>query len=114
MLCECLNIHHSVYYYHCNHKENSYHKSNQELDEKNEYNIDAQERIKSLLKSPSTAKFPSINDWKFGKDNGIVIVQAYVDSENSFGAKLRSEFQIKYDSNKNVVSLIIDGVEYIK
>ena len=83
-------------------------------DEKNEYNIDAQERIKSLLKSPSTAKFPSINDWKFGKDNGIVIVQAYVDSENSFGAKLRSEFQIKYDSNKNVVSLIIDGVEYIK
>ncbi len=34
MLCKCLNIHHSVYYYHCNHKENSYHKSNQELDEK--------------------------------------------------------------------------------
>ena len=33
--------------------------------------------------------------------SGIVIVQAYVDSENSFGAKLRSEFQIKYDSNKN-------------
>ena len=41
-------------------------------------------------------------------------MQAYVDSENSFGAKLRSEFQIKYDKNKNVVSLIIDGVEYIK
>ena len=83
-------------------------------DEKNEYNIDAQERIKSLLKAPSTAKFPNINNWKFGKDNGIVTVQAYVDSENSFGAKLRSEFQIKYDSNKNVISLIIDGVEYIK
>ncbi len=83
-------------------------------DEQNEYNIDAQKRIKALLKAPSTAKFPSINNWKFGKDNGIVIVQAYVDSENSYGAKLRSEFQIKYDSNKNVVSLIIDGVEYIK
>lgn len=83
-------------------------------DEQNEYNIDAQKRIKSLLKAPSTAKFPSINNWKFGKDNGIVIVQAYVDSENSYGAKLRNEFQIKYDSNKNVVSLIIDGVEYIK
>ena len=27
-----LKIHHSVYYYHCNHKENSYHKANQELD----------------------------------------------------------------------------------
>lgn len=83
-------------------------------DEQNEYNIDAQKRIKALLKAPSTAKFPSINNWKFGKDNGIVIVQAYVDSENSYGAKLRNEFQIKYDSNKNVVSLIIDGVEYIK
>ena len=82
--------------------------------EQNEYNIDAQKRIKALLKAPSTAKFPSINNWKFGKDNGIVIVQAYVDSENSYGAKLRNEFQIKYDSNKNVVSLIIDGVEYIK
>lgn len=83
-------------------------------DEKNEYNIDAQKRIKALLKAPSTAKFPSINSWKFGKDNGVMIVQAYVDSENSYGAKLRNEFQIKYDSNKNVVSLIIDGVEYIK
>lgn len=83
-------------------------------DEQNEYNIDAQKRIKALLKAPSTAKFPNINNWKFGKDNGIVIVQAYVDSENSYGAKLRNEFQIKYDSNKNVVSLIIDGVEYIK
>ncbi|MGN1379044.1 MAG: hypothetical protein ACI4XR_01425 [Bacilli bacterium] len=83
-------------------------------DEKNEYNIDAQKRIKALLKAPSTAKFPSISNWKFGKDNGIIIVQAYVDSENSYGAKIRSEFQIKYDNNKNVISLIIDGVEYIK
>lgn len=84
------------------------------FDEKNEYNIDAQKRIKELLKAPSTAKFPNINNWKFSKDNGAMIVQAYVDSENSYGAKLRNEFQIKYDSNKNVVSLIIDGVEYIK
>ena len=34
MLCKCLNIHHSVYYYHCKHKENSYHIANQELDDK--------------------------------------------------------------------------------
>lgn len=83
-------------------------------DEKNECNIDAQKRVKSLLKAPSTAKFPSISEWKFGKENGIIIAQAYVDSENSYGAKIRSEFQIKYDKNKNVISLIIDGVEYIK
>ncbi len=83
-------------------------------DEKNECNIDAQKRVKALLKAPSTAKFPSISEWKFGKENGIIIAQAYVDSENSYGAKIRSEFQIKYDKNKNVISLIIDGVEYIK
>lgn len=83
-------------------------------DEQNEYNIDAQKRIKALLKAPSTAKFPSITKWEFGKDNGNVTVKAYVDSKNSFGAELRSNFQIKYDSNKNVTSLIIDGVEYIK
>ena len=40
-LCKCLNIHHSVYYYHCNHKENSYEIANQKLDEKikEEYNL---------------------------------------------------------------------------
>ncbi len=31
-LCKCLNVHHSVYYYHCNHKENSYQLANQKLD----------------------------------------------------------------------------------
>lgn len=28
LLCKCLNIYHSVYYYHINHKENSYELSN--------------------------------------------------------------------------------------
>lgn len=83
-------------------------------DEQNEYNIDAQKRIKALLKAPSTAKFPSINNWNFRKDDGKVTVQSYVDSENGFGAKLRSYFQVKYDENKNAISLIIDGVEYYK
>ena len=30
-LCKILKIHHSAYCYHCNHKENSYYKANQEL-----------------------------------------------------------------------------------
>lgn len=83
-------------------------------DEQYDYKADVEKRIKSLLKSPSTAKFASFDNWKFGKDNGKVTVQAFVDSENSYGAKLRSNFQVKYDENKNVISLIIDGVEYIK
>ena len=32
MLCKCLDIHHSVYYYHCNHQTNSYKIANQKLD----------------------------------------------------------------------------------
>ncbi len=32
MLCKCIGIHHSVYYYHCNHKENSYQIANEKLD----------------------------------------------------------------------------------
>ena len=34
MLCKAVNLHHSVYYYHKQNKENSYHKSNKELDKK--------------------------------------------------------------------------------
>lgn len=83
------------------------------FDEQSNYNIDAQSRIKKILKSPSTAKFPGISDWKFTKDNGVVTVQAYVDSQNSFGAVLRAEFQIKYEKNGTISSIIFDGVEYI-
>jgi hypothetical protein len=84
------------------------------FDEENNYNIDAQDRIKKVLKAPSTAKFPSITKWGFTKDNGVVTVSAYVDSENSFGAMLRSNFQIKYAKDGAIMSLIFDGKEYIK
>ena len=32
LLCKCLNIHHSVYYYHCKHKTNIYKEANEKLD----------------------------------------------------------------------------------
>ena len=31
-MCKCLNIHHSVYYYHCNHQDNIYKIANQKID----------------------------------------------------------------------------------
>ena len=31
-MCKCLGIHHSIYYYHCNHTTNSYKIANQKLD----------------------------------------------------------------------------------
>jgi len=71
--------------------------------------------VKSVLKSPSTAKFPNISEWKFGKDKEEIIVQSYVDAQNSFGAELRSEFQIILSSDGNSVkSFRLDGEEHIK
>ena len=34
MLCRSVNLHHSVYYYHKQNKENSYKKANEKLDKK--------------------------------------------------------------------------------
>lgn len=73
-----------------------------------------QEIIKTILKSPSTAKFPlNYDEWATGKQDGKTIVQGHVDSQNSFGATIRSEFQVIY-TNGTVTSLIFDGEEYIK
>lgn len=69
--------------------------------------------ISSILKSPSTAKYPWYDEWKVGKENGIIIVQSYVDSQNSFGATIRNNFQVKIKDNQ-VTSLILDNEEYIK
>lgn len=79
-----------------------------------EYKIKSEELIKKLLKSPTSAKFPSITNWKIGKMNGETVIQSYVDADNSFGANLRSEFQIIINKNNEVKSLIFDGTEYIK
>jgi hypothetical protein len=56
----------------------------------------AQQFVGRALKAPSTAKYPSFFEWQFGQtDKGYWAVKAYVDSENSFGAMLRSDFYIE-------------------
>lgn len=82
--------------------------------EKNGCQAHSEEAIKALLKSPATAKFPFIDEWVMSKNKGVVTVQSYVDSQNGFGAKIRGEFQIIYDKDLNITSLIFDGKEYIK
>jgi len=79
-------------------------------DEGTNLQIKCQETIKTILKAPSTAKFPSISEWGFGKKDGVTIVQGYVDSQNSFGAMIRSEFQFKIQNDK-IISLIFEGKE---
>ncbi len=83
-------------------------------DEESSYISQTQEVIKSVLKSPSTAKFPwSYDEYGIGKKDGSVIVQGYVDSQNGFGAMVRGTYQVTY-TNNTVTSLIFDGEEYMK
>lgn len=72
-----------------------------------------EEALKSVLKSPSTAKFAGVGDWSIWKQDGQTIVKSYVDAQNGFGATIRSEFQFVIE-NDTVVSLIMDGKEYMK
>lgn len=81
--------------------------------EKSDYQISAMESVKNVLKSPSTAKFPNILEWNIWKEDGIYFMQSYVDSQNGFGAMVRSEFQIKVKDNQ-IISFILDGEELIK
>lgn len=80
-------------------------------DEENEAILRSEEAVKAILKAPSTAKFPNILHWKFGKKDGQIWAQSYVDAQNGFGAMIRSEFQIIYDDDWTITSFILDGEE---
>lgn len=73
--------------------------------------------VKGILKSPTSATFPSVLDWKFSKDRKggkeIFIAQSYVDAQNGLGAMIRSEFTITYEDTIPV-SIIFDGKEMLK
>lgn len=85
------------------------------LDEVNKYQYLCQEKVKGILKSPSTAKFPNYTEWGFMQEMNVFTVQGYVDAQNSFGAETRSKFQFIIDmSNDTIQSFIFDGEELIK
>lgn len=83
------------------------------FDEQSSIKTNTMTLIDSILKSPSTAEYASFPEWKFSKSENIIITQAYVDSQNSFGATIRSAFQVTY-TNGTVTSVIFDGKEYMK
>lgn len=66
----------------------------------------AQDAVKKQLKTPSSAKFPwGFDEYKIkevASENSELktyYVQGYVDAENSFGAKIRTEFIVKLELN---------------
>ena len=53
--------------------------------------------IMDSLKTPSTAVFPKFKEWNIDvNSNNVIEVKSYVDSQNSFGAMLRANFEQKY------------------
>lgn len=90
-------------------------------EEKTQLKLWAEDNIKKILKSPSTAEFPGgflspFEDWSFSKNGTSYTVSSYVDSQNGFGAMIRSQFTITYewkDETGKVTSLIFDGEKVI-
>ena len=90
-------------------------------EEKTQLKTWAEENIKKILKSPSSAEFPGgffspFEDWSFSKNGTIYTVSSYVDAQNSFGAMIRSQFTITYewkDGTGKVISLIFDGEKVV-
>lgn len=65
----------------------------------------AMDCVKSRLKSPSTAEFPSSIEKKQSTKSssyGVYVIKSWVDSQNSFGAMIRSNFEctVKFDGDK--------------
>ena len=67
LLCKCLGIHHSVYYYHCKQQTNSYKIANQQLDIK----------IKKIY-DESKGRYGSPKITKILNKNGIKVSQKRV------------------------------------
>lgn len=82
--------------------------------EKGEFIYYAKEYVKQRLKAPSTAEFPGtvleIGEWKVSRNKDVVTVRSYVDSQNSFGAMIRSNFAVQMSySDKTCLYMEIDG-----
>lgn len=57
--------------------------------------IDSQVSVKNSLKSPSTAEFPFGGYSVVKMDENVYVVNSYVDSQNGFGAMLRTRYSCK-------------------
>lgn len=55
----------------------------------------AESFVKDRLRAPATADFSSCSDGSAVKAGDTWTVRGYVDSENGFGAKIRSQFLVK-------------------
>ena len=77
------------------------------------YRVSSQLAVNQLLNYPDTAKYPARSGWRFGIEEGVVIVQSSVTAKNALGVESTSDFQVKF-TKEVITSLILDGTEHIK
>ena len=69
------------------------------IDEENEFvtraYVIAQDLVSKRLKAPSTAKFPKSDYTNGPVINKSVEIKSYVDSQNAFGAMIRTNYSIR-------------------
>lgn len=82
---------------------------------RNTYRTAAQMYVNQCLNYPDTAKYPGRSEWRFGVHDGLDVVQSTVTAQNAFGVTDTMQFTIKFNrSSGEVVSLVLDGKEYIE
>jgi hypothetical protein len=75
-----------------------------EVVEEEDHNIEAfvycQQTVEANLKSPSTAEHPYMSDISITKEGNFYIINGFVDSQNSYGAMLRTNYycKLKYEN----------------
>jgi len=90
-------------------------KTPQDLTKKREIEsiVFAKHTIEGVLKSPSTAKFSDVKVYELSNLKDVWAINGYVDSQNSYGAMMRSiwEVQLDYRDGKGgtVKSILFDG-----
>lgn len=73
---------------------------------------EAEAIISKYLKSPSTAKFPSIGEVKIEDlGGGGFQVEGYVDAQNSFGAMLRQNWEMVFQFVGDGVDVRVVGID---
>jgi hypothetical protein len=93
--------------------------TDEQVSDNNEQNLKitaltaAQECVKERLKSPSSADFPWGSDCVTKISDNTYVINSYVDSQNSFGAMLRTNFTCQVTLNGND-TYTCDSVELLE
>jgi len=77
----------------------TYIEQNGSITEREEAILYAQALEMQLLKAPQTAVFPSMEQFNVIENNGSYKVSGFVDSQNSYGATIRTPFTMNVNKN---------------